>query len=78
LGVREKGMGEREAAAAAAEAIRSFLGRIGHPLRLSSTGVKEEDLAKAAALSLSDGAIVNNPRPVLDAEEVLAVYKSAF
>lgn len=78
LGVREKGMGEREAAEAAAGAIRSFLGRVGHPVRLSAVGVREEDLAKAAALSLSDGAIVNNPRLVLDAEEVLAVYRAAF
>ncbi len=78
LGVREKGMGEREAAEAAVAAIRSFLVRIGHPERLSQAGVKDEDLVRAAALSLSDGAIVNNPRPVLDADEVLAVYREAF
>jgi len=35
------------------------------------------DLLKAAALSLSDGAIVNNARPVMDAEEVLALYRAA-
>ena len=40
--------------------------------------MKEADLEKAAALSLYDGAIVNNPRLVLDAEEVLAVYRTAF
>ncbi len=40
--------------------------------------VTEEDLLKAAELSLSDGAIVNNARMVLDAEEVLAVYRTAF
>jgi len=59
-------------------AIGAFLRRIGHPLRLSETGAKEEDLVKAAALSLSDGAIVNNPRLVLSEEEVLAVYRAAF
>jgi alcohol dehydrogenase class IV len=56
----------------------AFLRRIGHPLRLSEAGAKEEDLVKAAALSLSDGAIVNNPRMVLDEEEILAVYRAAF
>ena len=66
-----RGWATREAAAAAVTAIGSFLGRIGHPVRLSAAGVKEGDLEKAAALSLSDGAIVNNPRPILDAEEVL-------
>ncbi|MBE0558875.1 MAG: iron-containing alcohol dehydrogenase, partial [Proteobacteria bacterium] len=78
LGVREKGMGEREAAEAAVTAIGSFLGRVGHPVRLSAAGVIAEDLEKAAALSLSDGAIVNNPRPILDAGEVLALYRKAF
>ena len=78
LGVREKGMDERGAAGAAIVEIGAFLRRIGHPLRLSEAGAKEEDLIKAAALSLSDGAIVNNPRMVLDEEEVLAVYRAAF
>jgi alcohol dehydrogenase class IV len=78
LGIREKGMSEKEAAGSAISAIRSFLKRIGHPERLSDVGVKEEDLAKAAALSLSDGAIVNNARPVMDAGEVLAIYRDAF
>ena len=78
LGVRGKGMDEGEAAEAAAAEIGRFLRRIGHPVRLSEVGVKEGDLEKAAALSLSDGAIVNNPRPVFEAEEVLAVYRAAF
>jgi aldehyde dehydrogenase (NAD+) len=78
MGVRERGMEYRDAAEAAIGAIRSFLGRIGHPLRLSAVGVTEEHLEKAAALSLSDGAIVNNPRLVMDAAEVLAVYRAAF
>lgn len=78
LGVREKGMDEPGAAESAAEEMDAFLRRIGHPLRLSETGAKEEDLVKAAALSLSDGAIVNNPRMVLDEEEILAVYRAAF
>jgi alcohol dehydrogenase class IV len=78
LGVREKGMDERQAAAAAVAEVRSFLMRIGHPLRLSEAGVQEEALAEASAMSLSDGAIVNNPRLVLDADEVLAVYRRAF
>jgi alcohol dehydrogenase class IV len=78
LGVRERGLVESEAAEAAVASIRSFLERIGHPVRLSEVAVKEENLAKAAALSLSDGAIVNNPRPVMDEQEVLAVFRAAF
>jgi len=78
LGVREKGMDDRAAAAAAATEMGSFLRLIGHPLRLSEVGARDEDLVKAASLSLSDGAIVNNPRCVLDDEEVLTVYRAAF
>jgi alcohol dehydrogenase class IV len=78
LGVRKKGTDDRSAAVAAIAEIQTFLKRIGHPERLSTAGVKEVDLEKAAALSLSDGAIVNNPRLVLDAAEVLAVYRAAF
>ena len=78
LGVREKGMAEAEAAGAAVASIQPFLGRIGHPACLSEVSVREEDLAKAAMQSLSDGAIVNNPRPVADEQEVLGVYRAAF
>jgi alcohol dehydrogenase class IV len=78
LGVREKGMDEGAAADAARAEIAAFLIRIGHPTRLSRAGVKAEDLPRAAALSLSDGAIVNNPRVVLEEEEVLTLYRAAF
>jgi aldehyde dehydrogenase (NAD+) len=78
LGVREKGMDDRTAAEAAIAEIGAFLKRIGHPLRLSEVGITDNDIVKSAAMSLSDGAIVNNPRFVLDADEVLAVYRTAF
>lgn len=78
LGVRERGMDDGAAAEAARAAVAAFLPRIGHPERLSQAGVSEAALPRAAALSLSDGAIVNNPRPVLDAGEVLALYRAAL
>lgn len=78
LGVREKGMDDRGAAGAAVGEMGAFLRLIGHPLRLSEAGAKDDDLVKAASLSLSDGAIVNNPRLVLDEGEVLAIYRAAF
>ncbi len=78
LGTPEGGKGGQEAARSAVTEIAAFLGRIGHPLRLSAAGVKEDDLEKAAALSLSDGAIVNNPRPILAVDEVLDLYRRAF
>ena len=78
LGLRERGEDEREAAPRAVAAIAGFLGRIGHPRRLSEAGVNEADLDRAAALSLADGAIVNNPRLVLEAGEVRELYRKAL
>lgn len=78
FGVREKGSDERNAAKEAIRALKDFTRKIGHPQRLSEMGVQESDLEKAAELSMSDGAIVNNPRAITDASGVLDVFKMAF
>jgi aldehyde dehydrogenase (NAD+) len=78
FGLREKGMDDLEAAQAAIVAVREFTKKIGHPQRLSAFKVKEDDLVKAAELSLGDGAIINNPRLVLEASEVLEIYKKVL
>lgn len=79
FGVREKGMDDTEASWAAVNAMKDFLKKIGHPRKLSEVGVKTEDeIARAAEMSLGDGSIVNNPRLVLDASEVLEIYKKVF
>jgi alcohol dehydrogenase class IV len=78
FGLRDKGMDDLEAAKAAIAAMRAFTKKIGHPQRLSEFKVKEEDILRAAELSLSDGAIINNPRPVLDASEMLEIYKKVL
>jgi aldehyde dehydrogenase (NAD+) len=78
FGVRDKGMDEMDAAKAAIAAVREFTKKISHPQRLSEWKVKEDDIIKAAELSLSDGAIVSNPRLVLDASEVLEIYKKVL
>lgn len=77
-GVREKGMDDMEAARAAIDALRGFTKRIGHPQRLSEMKVKEDDIVKASELSLGDGAIVNNPRLVLESSEMLEIYKKVL
>jgi aldehyde dehydrogenase (NAD+) len=78
FGVRDKGMDEMDAAKAAIAAVREFTKKISHPQRLSEWKVKEDDIVKAAELSLSDGAIVSNPRLVLNASEVLDIYKKVL
>jgi alcohol dehydrogenase class IV len=78
FGIRDKGMNDLDAARAAIAAMREFTKKIGHPQRLSEFGVKEDDIVRAAELSLGDGAIINNPRLVLDASEVLEIYKKVL
>ena len=77
-GVREKGMDDMDAARAAITAVRQFSKKIGHPQRLSEMKVKEDDIVKAAEMSLGDGAILNNPRLVLEASEMLEIYRKVL
>ncbi len=78
LGVMEKGSSTEQAAQAAVEAVFAFTRKIGHPQKLSEFGVQEEDITKAAELSMSDGSIINNVRFVADSSEVLEIYRKAL
>lgn len=78
MGLDTRGMSDIDAGKAAAEAVWELTKKIGLPQRIRDTGVPEEGLAEAAELCLSDGAIVYNPRMVMDAEEVLEVYRQAW
>jgi aldehyde dehydrogenase (NAD+) len=78
MGVYEKGSTTKQAAEAAVKAVFDFTKKIGHPQKLSEFGVKEEDIIKAADMSMSDGTIVCNVRFVADSSEVLEIYKKAL
>ncbi len=78
MGVHEKGMSDEEASDAAINAIWEFTRKLGVPQKLSECGVPEDGLQAASELTLSDGAVVYNPRFVMDADEVLEVYKKAW
>jgi alcohol dehydrogenase class IV len=78
MGVYEKGNSTKQAAEAAVKAVFDFSKKIGHPQKLSEFGVTEEDIIKAADMSMSDGAIVCNVRLVEDSREVLAIYRKAL
>ena len=72
------GMSDQEAGLACAEAIFNLSGNLNLPQKLSAVGVPENGLLKAAELSMSDGAIIYNPRMVAGPEEILSVYRNAF
>ena len=78
MGLDTRNLSEEDAARAAADAVWELTRQIGLPQQLRETGVPEEGLVAAADLSLSDGSIVYNPRPVFEAEEVLALYREAW
>lgn len=77
MGVDTAGMGTRQAAQAAVDAVRALAVRVGIPQRLSSLGVREEDLPRLAASALADVCTPGNPRDT-SAEEILALYREAF
>lgn len=78
MGVKEKGMSDEEATLAAIDAVFALSKRIGMPQKLSEAGVEESGLEQVAELSLSDGAIVYNPKMVFEAEQVMEVLREAF
>jgi len=62
----------------AAEAVSAFIAEVGLPSSFRETGVPEDDLEACAEMTLSDGAIVQNPKPVTDSADVLGVLKAAW
>jgi len=78
LGVDTKGMEERDAALAAADAVEALMEKVGHPMRLRDVGVPEEGLARCAFHAIADSSIIFNARPTGDPSEVLGIYKQAY
>jgi alcohol dehydrogenase class IV len=62
----------------AADAVAAMLVRIEHPTRLSKVGVSAGDFEECAALALTDGATMTNPRTVSSVQEIVAVYRQAL
>jgi alcohol dehydrogenase len=78
LAVKKPETSHDEAAEEAVKAIEELNKKIGLPGRLRDVDVSREGLEDCAELSLSDGSIVYNPKPVFETEEVLKVYEAAW
>jgi alcohol dehydrogenase class IV len=78
LGVETSGLSDAEAVDRIATRIGSLVKEVGLPTRYREVGVPEADLPNIAEISLSDGAIVYNPKPVTEAGEVLGVLRAAY
>ncbi len=78
LGVDTKGMNEREAALAAADAVEALMQKVGHPMRLRDVGVPEDDLMRCSLHAIADSNVLFNARPVTDPVEVYNLYTQAY
>ena len=78
MGVAVRAMDVSTAASAAVDEMEAFIRSVGLDQRLSDLGVREEELEKCADLSMSDGSVIYNPKMVMDAAEVLNVYRKAY
>ena len=78
MGTDTKGMSDMEAGEAAGNALWGLTKKLGVPQKLSEAGVPEDGLEAVADMSMSDGAIVNNPKMVLDSADVLYILKKAW
>lgn len=78
MGVDTTGMQDQEAVDQIARAIERFVADVGLPTRYRDVGVPEADLPAIAEMSLSDGAIVYNPKPVTEAADVFGVLLAAY
>lgn len=78
MGVRKPAMSDVEAGKAVIEAMEDLMQRIGLPRRLRDAQVPKEGLKDCAELSLSDGSIVYNPKPIFESEEILRVFEAAW
>ena len=75
LGVNTAGMDPRTAALAAADAVEGLMREMGHPMKLIDVGVPADALDVAAFHAICDTTTIFNARPVLDPNEVAAIYR---
>jgi len=78
MGVETQGLSSDEAGEATIAAVETLLTQISLPRKLSELNVTADDFEACAELAMSDGSIVCNPRMVIEAEEVVELYKQAL
>jgi alcohol dehydrogenase class IV len=78
FGVGTQGLGDEAAVDKIAHAVEAFARECGLPVRYRDVGVPESDLEAIAEVTLTDGAIVYNPRTVTEASEVMGVLRACY
>ena len=78
MGLDSRGMNNAELGSEAVAEMKRLTQKIGLPQKLRDLDIEHKHLEQAAELSLSDGSIIYNPKMIMEAEEVLDVYREAF
>jgi len=78
MGLATSDMDSLERAKAAADKMEAFAKSVGLDQRLKNFNLTEDQLKECAELSMSDGSIVYNPKMVVDADQVLNIYRLAY
>ncbi len=78
LGVNTDALSGKDVGRAMANKIRSLVADLGLPGRLSQIGVSKDSLSLIAQRTMTDWSIKANPRPIADAEEILAILHEAW
>ncbi len=73
MGVKKKGMNDRQAAAAAADAIETFYKDLGQPVRLSEVGGPEEGIDIGAADAMTDFGLHRNVRKIESVDDLKGI-----
>ncbi len=77
LGERVEGLGPRQAAEAAVEAVRRLARDVGIPERLRDVGVAREGIPRMAEDAMKSGNVLVNPR-VTTYQDIVALYEAAY
>ena len=78
MGADIAGMDSLNAGKTAVDEMQRLAKKIGLSQRLRDLGVEVDTLKECSELSMSDGSIIYNPKIIMDAEEVFAVYEEAY
>jgi len=76
MGVKKRGMDDRQAAAAAADAIEALFKGLGLPVRLSEVGVLDEGIDLIAADAMTDFGLHRNVRKIQNVGELKGILAS--
>ncbi|MEW5850935.1 MAG: aldehyde dehydrogenase family protein [Myxococcota bacterium] len=78
LGVDTRGLGNDEAASAAADKVQALLLTCSHPVKLSEVGVPREELEECARVAFVDPANTTSARKVNMPQEIEELYLAAY